>query len=54
VRLRLGPEQVKLLGANKLRAGMPAEAFIQTNERTPLSYFLQPLTDQIAHTFREG
>jgi HlyD family secretion protein len=54
VRLRLGPEQVKLLGANKLRPGMPAEAFIQTNERTPLSYFLQPLTDQIAHTFREG
>jgi len=54
VRVRLGPDQVKLLGANKLRAGMPAEAFIQTQERTPLSYFLQPLTDQIAHTFREG
>lgn len=54
VRVRLGPEQVKLLGANKLRPGMPAEAFIQTQERSPLSYFLQPLTDQIAHTFREG
>ncbi|WP_119270925.1 HlyD family type I secretion periplasmic adaptor subunit [Taklimakanibacter deserti] len=54
VRVRLGPAQIKLLGANKLKAGMPAEAFIQTHERTPLSYFLQPLTDQIAHTFREG
>jgi HlyD family secretion protein len=54
VRVRLGPEQIKLLGANKLKAGMPAEAFIQTHERTPLSYFLQPLTDQVAHTFREG
>jgi HlyD family secretion protein len=54
VRVRLGLEQIKLLGANKLKAGMPAEAFIQTHERTPLSYFLQPLTDQIAHTFREG
>jgi len=54
VRVRLGPDQVKLLGANKLRPGMPAEAFIQTQERSPLSYFLQPLTDQIAHTFREG
>jgi len=54
VRVRLGPEQIKLLGANKLKAGMPAEAFIQTHERTPLSYFLQPLTDQVAHTFRES
>ncbi|MBL8907349.1 MAG: HlyD family type I secretion periplasmic adaptor subunit [Rhizobiales bacterium] len=54
VRVRLGPDQVKLLGSNKLRPGMPAEAFIQTQERSPLSYFLQPLTDQIAHTFREG
>ena len=54
VRVRLGPDQVKLLGANKLRPGMPAEAFIQTQERSPFSYFLQPLTDQIAHTFREG
>lgn len=54
VRVRLGPDQLKLLGANKLRPGMPAEAFIQTEQRSPLSYFLQPLTDQIAHTFREG
>jgi HlyD family secretion protein len=54
VRIRLGSEQIKLLGVQKLKAGMPAEAFIQTRERTPLSYFLQPLTDQIAHTFREG
>lgn len=54
VRIRLGAEQIKLLGTHKLKVGMPAEAFIQTRERTPLSYFLQPLTDQIAHTFREG
>ncbi|MBK1865478.1 HlyD family type I secretion periplasmic adaptor subunit [Aestuariivirga sp. YIM B02566] len=54
VRIRLGAEQIKLLGVHKLKVGMPAEAFIQTRERTPLSYFLQPLTDQIAHTFREG
>ncbi|MFZ5671812.1 MAG: HlyD family type I secretion periplasmic adaptor subunit [Pseudomonadota bacterium] len=54
VRIRLGSEQIKLLGVHKLKVGMPAEAFIRTRERTPLSYFLQPLTDQIAHTFREG
>lgn len=54
VRVRLTQQQAELLGSNKLKPGMPAEAFIQTAERTPLSYLLQPLTDQIAHTFREG
>ncbi len=54
VRVRIRPDQFKLLGPNKLRSGMPADAFIQTRERTPLSYLLQPLTDQIAHTFRES
>jgi HlyD family secretion protein len=33
---------------------MPAEAFIQTDARTPLSFLIKPLTDQIAHVFREG
>jgi HlyD family secretion protein len=54
VRVGLGPDQIELLGDNKLRPGMPAEAFIRTKERSPFSYLLQPLTDQIAHTFREG
>jgi HlyD family secretion protein len=54
VRVALDSDQVKLLGSNKLKPGMPAEAFIRTKERSPFSYLLQPLTDQIAHTFREG
>ena len=54
VRVALGPDQIGLLGSNKLKPGMPAEAFIRTKERSPFSYLLQPLTDQIAHTFREG
>lgn len=33
--------------------GMPAEAFMETDERTTLSYLLKPVTDQIAHAFRE-
>ncbi len=33
--------------------GMPAEVFIQTGERTALSYLLKPLTDSLAHVFRE-
>lgn len=37
----------------ELVPGMPVEAFIQTEERTALSYLLKPLTDQIRHAFRE-
>ena len=54
VRLKLAKDQIARLGDNKLVPGMPAEAFIQTRSRTPMSYLLQPLTDQIMHTFREN
>jgi HlyD family secretion protein len=37
----------------RLVPGMPAEAFIQTHERTPLQCLLKPLEEQIARTFRE-
>jgi HlyD family secretion protein len=53
VRATLNPEDLARLGDLKLVPGMPAEAFIQTHERTPLQYLLKPLRDQIARTFRE-
>ena len=34
--------------------GMPAEVFIKTGDRSPISYFLKPLTDRLARSFREG
>ena len=34
--------------------GMPVEAFIRTSDRSPLSYFVKPLTDYFAKAFREG
>jgi len=34
-------------------AGMPVEAYIMTRDRTVLAFLLQPLTDQLAKTFRE-
>ena len=43
-------------GAGKgfaLVPGMPAEVHIRTSERTALSYFLKPLTDQVARAFTE-
>jgi len=53
VRLRIPTEELAKLKGQKLRPGMPAEAFIQTSARSPLSYLLKPMVDQIAHTFRE-
>jgi len=53
VRLEIGDGEIDKLGDNKLKPGMPAEAHIQTYARSPLSYFVKPLLDQIAHTWRE-
>ena len=34
-------------------AGMPAEAFLRTSDRTVLTYLLGPIETQLAHAFRE-
>lgn len=41
------------LGERRLLPGMPVEAFIATEERTPLSYFVKPLADYFNRAFRE-
>ena len=41
------------LGDLKLVPGMPAEVQINTGERTAMSYFVKPITDQWSRTFRE-
>ncbi|MEM1045528.1 MAG: HlyD family type I secretion periplasmic adaptor subunit [Pseudomonadota bacterium] len=41
------------LGDLELVPGMPAETFIQTQERTVLSFLLKPLTDNLRRAFRE-
>lgn len=37
----------------ELVPGMPVEAYMETGERSTLSYLLKPLTDQISRAFRE-
>ena len=32
---------------------MPVEAFVQTGDRTVISYLVKPLTDQFKRAFRE-
>ena len=53
VRIRIPREQLALLGKSVLKPGMPAEAFIQTTARTPLSFLVKPLMDQMEHAWRE-
>jgi membrane fusion protein, type I secretion system len=53
VRIGLPADQVARLKDIRLVPGMPVEAFIQTDERTPLQYLLKPLGEQIARAFRE-
>jgi len=46
-------EMDKLAGLD-LIPGMPVEAFIRTADRTPIEYFVKPLTDYFNRAFREG
>jgi HlyD family secretion protein len=53
VRIGLPPEEVARLGEVKLVPGMPVEAFVQTGQRTVLSYLIKPFYDQLTRAFRE-
>src|SRR6202171_337170 len=54
IRVSMPPEEVARLGDNvKLIPGMPVEAFVQTGDRTMLSYLMKPLSDQLMRSFRE-
>jgi HlyD family secretion protein len=53
IRVSMPPEEVARLGDVKLIPGMPAEAFVQTGERTLISYLMKPLSDQLMRAFRE-
>jgi len=46
-------EQAKLPEDATLLPGMPVEAFIRTEDRTPLAYLVKPLTDYFTKAFRE-
>ena len=53
VRIGIPAKELARLGGLKLVPGMPVESFIQTQERTVLSYLTKPLTDQALKAFRE-
>ncbi|RXH31094.1 HlyD family type I secretion periplasmic adaptor subunit [Bradyrhizobium zhanjiangense] len=53
IRVSMPAEEVARLGDVKMIPGMPVEAFVQTGDRTMLSYLMKPLHDQLMRAFRE-
>lgn len=54
IEIVLDPGEVDKLGGQPLVPGMPVEAFIQTEARSPAAYLLKPFTDYFALAFRES
>ncbi|WAC26560.1 HlyD family type I secretion periplasmic adaptor subunit [Ancylobacter sp. SL191] len=53
IRVAIPPEELARLAPQTVSAGMQAEVFVRTQDRTPLQYIAKPLQDQIARAFRE-
>ena len=53
IRIGMPPSEIVKLGDVRLLPGMPVEAFVQTGERTMISYLTKPLRDQLMRMFRE-
>ncbi|WP_417463031.1 HlyD family type I secretion periplasmic adaptor subunit [Kordiimonas sp.] len=53
VTLAISTEELAKLKDHEILPGMPIEAFLQTGDRTVLSYLTRPLSDQLRRAFRE-
>lgn len=52
--IELNPGELAKLGDIRLIPGMPVEAFIRTDERTPVQFLTKPFTDYFNRAFRES
>lgn len=53
VHVYIAPEELARLGDVDLVPGMPVDAFLQTAERSVMTYLTRPLADHLARAFRE-
>ena len=53
VRIMIPDSEMARLKGLKLVPGMPVEAFIQTGDRTAISYLVKPISDQLMKAWRE-
>ncbi|MBH1992423.1 MAG: HlyD family type I secretion periplasmic adaptor subunit [Sphingomonadaceae bacterium] len=54
VRITIDPASMDKRSRGQLKPGLPAEIYIQTGERSMLSYLTKPLRDQFALSFRDN
>ena len=54
VEIVLSDGEIDRLEGETLLPGMPVEAYIRTQDRTPMAYLLRPLTDYFNRAFRES
>ncbi|PZX13102.1 HlyD family secretion protein [Palleronia aestuarii] len=52
-RLQIAEDELGRIDGAVLRPGMPLEVFVQTQERSILSYLVKPMVDQVQHAMRE-
>lgn len=50
----IDPSELTALGGKNLLPGMPVEAYLRTQARSPLAYLVKPLTDYFNKAFRES
>jgi HlyD family secretion protein len=53
IEIALDPGEIEKLQGLVLVPGMPVEAFIRTDDRTPMAYLVKPFTDYFVRAFRE-
>jgi HlyD family secretion protein len=53
IEIELNPGEIDKLDGLVLVPGMPVEAFIRTDDRTPMAYLVKPFTDYFVRAFRE-
>lgn len=53
IRISMAGDEVAKLGDVRMVPGMPVETFVQTGDRTMISYFIKPFHDQLMRMFRE-
>jgi len=54
VLVALRPEEIAALGGEELIPGMPVEAFLATETRTPISYVMRPIAVYFDRAFRDS
>ena len=53
MQIEADPASLKAAGNVALQAGLPAEVYIKGDERTPLQYLLEPVTQVLRRAGRE-